>query len=149
MIEIVEIDHALSLAKDRHKVGWYAEARGILEMLNQELGGGLPKLWRATVVIESGWVIDWAELREECLLAANAKIIATLEREAKESVGRDKINRERSHSASDRMDEVRAAYRQGGGSAEQVRRRIVQNGGPEYSTRSISRDLKKIRDNPN
>lgn len=144
MIEIEEIDHALAVARNRLDVGWRADARGILEMLNEELGGNLPKLWRAAMVIESGWPIDWTELREECLLATNAQIIAVMERQAKEAVGRDKINHDRRDRANDRMDDVRAAFMPGD-SAETVRRRIIRNGGPVYSARSISRDLRKLR----
>ena len=82
MIEIVEIDYALGLAQSRASSGMLVEARDVLRMLFDEIGAGPgPEAVRALHILDSsGWVaqIDWAAIREECLLALNVGIIAAL-----------------------------------------------------------------------
>lgn len=153
MIEIAEIDHALDLARyrverapclgeDGHRM--LTEARNILEMLGDQIGGAGPLLWRATMNVESGYAVDWRAVRDECLIAANLWIMRGIERTTKESEGRDRLNRDRKDKAKDRHDEIRMVYRPGM-SAEDVRRAIVRAGGENHKLRTIQDDLKKIR----
>lgn len=150
MIELEELDHVLSLSRDRLAAGRADEAADHIEQLIEALAPDWhwPAARRAQHAIRTGGTVDWNSTREEFMLGINATIVAALNRRDAEKRGSEKGVKQRQRNAGfasdDMLDEVRSIH-DPAKSAEWHRKRLAARGLTAPGLRTVQRYLQKIR----